>query len=119
MYKDGGSEVQSFFIPIDQRIYVLEEIDAIGNIVKQRQNTNAGNDKPESLNDEVTLAEILTVLDGTMEVPGRIIIMTSNHPETLDRALVRPGRIDVHVHFGFSKCEKIRGLGFRVSIVRT
>ena len=32
---------------------------------------------------QLTLAEILTVLDGTLETPGRIVIMTSNHPEVL------------------------------------
>jgi DNA replication protein DnaC len=104
VYKDTSlSELQSYFIPVDQRIYVLEEIDAIGDIVKQRTN----DDTKSSVNDELTLMEILTVLDGTMEIPGRIVIMTSNHPEVLDSALIRPGRIDVKVHFGYSKKELI------------
>jgi hypothetical protein len=98
---------QPYFIPIEQRLYVLEEIDAIGDIVKQRrpaEETAAAADAAAAaqlspIHDELTLAEILTVLDGTMEVPGRIIVMTSNHPEVLDQALVRPGRIDVQVHF--------------------
>lgn len=109
VFKDSSiSDVQSYFIPTDQRIYVLEEVDAIGDIVKQR--TNVVNNSKKSLNDELTLMEILTVLDGTMEIPGRIIIMTSNHPDVLDKALIRPGRIDVQVQFGYAKRELIAEL---------
>jgi hypothetical protein len=56
----------------------------------------------ESLPDELTLGEILHVLDGSMETPGRIVIMTSNYPERLDSALVRPGRVDLTVRFGLA-----------------
>lgn len=97
VYTDATmAEVHSYLIPIDQRIYVLEEIDAVSDIVKQRR---PGVAQVQSVPDELTLGEILTVLDGTMESPGRIVIMTSNHPETLDAALIRPGRIDVAVNF--------------------
>ncbi len=98
---------QSYYIPIDQRIYVLEEIDAIGDVVKQRGCSDDANKPRPPIHDELTLAEILTVLDGTMEIPGRIVVMTSNHPEVLDAALIRPGRIDVHVNFGYAKRELI------------
>jgi AAA+ superfamily predicted ATPase len=99
VYTDSTmSSSQTYFIPIEQRLYVLEEIDAIGDVVKQRKPEDMERNA-QTINDELTLAEILTVLDGTMEVPGRIVIMTSNHPEVLDKALVRPGRIDVQVHF--------------------
>jgi ATPase family associated with various cellular activities (AAA) len=98
-------ETQSYFIPIEQRLYVLEEIDAIGDIVKQRKE----DDTPKTtVNDELTLMEILTVLDGTMEIPGRIVIMTSNHPEVLDKALIRPGRIDLKVNFTYATKELIK-----------
>lgn len=90
------SEVQTLTIPIDQRLYVLEEIDAIGDIVKQR---HEGMEKRDPIPDELTLAEILTALDGTVESPGRMLVMTSNHPEMLDAALIRPGRIDVSLVF--------------------
>jgi AAA+ superfamily predicted ATPase len=90
-------------IPIENRIFVLEEIDAIGNIVQQR----VPGQQVDTVPDELTLAEILTVLDGTLEAPGRIVIMTSNHPEVLDEALIRPGRIDVSVKFGYASRELI------------
>lgn len=48
---------------------------------------------------KVDLSFLLNLLDGVLEMPGRIIIMTSNHPEILDDALVRPGRIDVIAKF--------------------
>ena len=107
VYKDSSvSETQSYFIPTNQRIYVLEELDAIGDIVKQRTQEKIDSPKPP-INDELTLMEILTVLDGTMEIPGRIVIMTTNHPEVLDKALIRPGRIDIQTYFGYSKRELI------------
>jgi hypothetical protein len=97
---------QSYFIPIQQRLYVLEEIDAIGDIVKQRKPPSgaggSGETESTAVNDELTLGEILTVLDGTMEVPGRMIVMTTNHPEVLDDALIRPGRIDVQAAFTYA-----------------
>ena len=46
---------------------------------------------------DVTLADLLNILDGILECPGRIVIMTTNHPERLDPALIRPGRIDLTV----------------------
>jgi SpoVK/Ycf46/Vps4 family AAA+-type ATPase len=42
------------------------------------------------------------LLDGTLEANGRILIITTNFPERIDRALIRPGRIDMIVHF--KKC---------------
>lgn len=48
---------------------------------------------------QLTLAILLNVLDGILETPGRILIMTTNHPERLDPALTRPGRIDLKVRF--------------------
>lgn len=105
VYTDSSmSQFQILTIPLEHRIYVLEEIDAISDIVKQRVDGEVRN---EPVPDELTLGEILTVLDGTLEVPGRMVIMTSNRPETLDKALVRPGRIDVAVKFGCARSNLI------------
>jgi SpoVK/Ycf46/Vps4 family AAA+-type ATPase len=102
VYMDNSmSEINTYFIPIEQRLYVLEELDAISDIVKQRTNTDTlFNDNNSCFKtDELTLMEILTILDGTIEIPGRIIIMTTNHPDILDKALIRPGRVDIQVNF--------------------
>src|SRR6478609_888646 len=47
--------------------------------------------------ERVTLADFLELLDGIVEMDGRIIIMTTNQREKMDSALVRPGRIDLDV----------------------
>mmetsp|Transcript_3473 Transcript_3473/g.7584 ORF Transcript_3473/g.7584 Transcript_3473/m.7584 type:complete len:572 (+) Transcript_3473:248-1963(+) len=50
--------------------------------------------------DELSLAGILNVLDGVVDTPNRIVIMTTNHPEKLDPALIRPGRINKKIYMG-------------------
>merc|ERR1719321_1749331 len=47
--------------------------------------------------DRLDLSGILNVLDGVVDTPDRILVMTTNHPERLDPALVRPGRVDVRL----------------------
>ncbi|CAM9590415.1 unnamed protein product [Chrysoparadoxa australica] len=51
--------------------------------------------------DKMDLAGLLNVLDGVVDSPGRIIIMTSNYPDRLDAALVRPGRVDKKIYLGY------------------
>ncbi|KAF2636013.1 P-loop containing nucleoside triphosphate hydrolase protein [Massarina eburnea CBS 473.64] len=48
----------------------------------------------------VTLSGLLNAIDGNASAEGRLLIMTSNSPHTLDEALTRPGRIDKKVYFG-------------------
>ena len=43
-------------------------------------------------------AGLLNVLDGVVDCPNRIVVLTTNHPEKLDPALIRPGRINKKVH---------------------
>ena len=50
-------------------------------------------------NDELTLSYLLNIIDGILEQPGRILIMTTNRPDYLDDALKRPGRIDLQIEF--------------------
>ncbi|KIW02789.1 uncharacterized protein PV09_05850 [Verruconis gallopava] len=45
----------------------------------------------------ITLSGLLNALDGASASEGRIVIMTSNSPEVLDSALIRPGRVDKHI----------------------
>ena len=54
--------------------------------------------KPSGKSD-LTLGDLLDILDGIIEMPGRMIVMTSNHPERLDEALMRPGRVDIKIEF--------------------
>lgn len=47
----------------------------------------------------ITLSTLLNVVDGTAAKEGRILVMTTNTPESLDKALIRPGRVDKQVLF--------------------
>lgn len=49
--------------------------------------------------DSLDLAFILNTLDGIQEYPNRMVIFTANHPERIEPALLRPGRIDYVVDF--------------------
>jgi SpoVK/Ycf46/Vps4 family AAA+-type ATPase len=51
--------------------------------------------------DKLDLSGLLNVLDGVVDCPNRILIMTTNHPEKLDPALIRPGRIDKIIYLGY------------------
>lgn len=63
----------------------------------------ANNNKDNKPSDKLTLSCILNAIDGVCESKGRILIITTNFPEKLDSALVRPGRIDQKIHF--TKCD--------------
>jgi hypothetical protein len=125
----GQSE--KYFIPLDQRVYVLEDIDCQSDLVMERSlknkvaenihkeespkpdfqvniETNPGRKTSEKEQpllhnaEKIDLSFLLNLLDGVLENPGRIVIMTSNFPKLLDHALIRPGRIDVIADF--KKC---------------
>lgn len=53
--------------------------------------------------DPLTLSGILNVIDGVIDCPQRILIITTNHPEKLDPALIRPGRINMKIYLGYTK----------------
>lgn len=63
------------------------------NIVQQRDENR--NEKQLSHDEDLNLSCILNTTDEVLEQPGRILIITSNHPSVIDKALLRPGRIDM------------------------
>lgn len=111
----------------DDSIFVFEEIDCgpwkdiiiDRNIKKNMQCTESNDnltidimkmvvDKIDNHSDEkdnktekveLTLSELLEVLDGIVDMDERVIIFTTNHKEMLDPALLRPGRIDHIIEF--------------------
>jgi ATP-dependent Zn protease len=106
------NQTDKYIIPLDKRIYVLEDIDCQSDIVMERslketiQDNNKYDVKIEKNkhniikeSEKIDLSFLLNLLDGILEIPGRIVIMTSNFPEKLDHALVRPGRIDIISNF--------------------
>jgi len=90
---------EPYCIPLDQRIYVLEDIDCQSDLVLQRSESTGLNKSGEGDVHKIDLSFLLNLLDGVLEMPGRIVIMTSNFPDLLDTALVRPGRIDIIAKF--------------------
>jgi ATP-dependent 26S proteasome regulatory subunit len=81
-------------------IIVLEDIDAMTNIVANRSgqmdisNKTNTNDLVDSDEDTITLEYLLNLLDGTLTFNDSVVIITTNHLEKLDPAIYRPGRID-------------------------
>ncbi|KAK4204238.1 BCS1 N terminal-domain-containing protein [Triangularia verruculosa] len=47
----------------------------------------------------ISLSGLLNAIDGVASHEGRVLIMTTNKPETLDEALIRPGRVDLQIAF--------------------
>ena len=58
--------------------------------------------------DPVTLSHFLNILDGLLEMPGREVIFCTNHPDKLDEALIRPGRVDIKLEMKLAS-QKIIG----------
>lgn len=161
-----NGRTETFNIPINERIYVIEDIDCLTDIFNEREtkdkdvnnfvksdvltshkhvennfavpqsytefssetqyyatidNNNIISDiernvtpkkfmqdnKHKPSGEELNLSFMLNILDGILETPGRILIVTSNHPEKLDKAFIRPGRIDVNLEVGYCDEEMI------------
>ncbi len=140
----SNERLGEFDIPLDRRLYIFEDIDCMGNLVKDRDlieqeknrqkkalnnlvntslkkkskdnESDSGSDsdgfdistigpKVSNYKDKKnSLSRLLNILDGIIETPGRIIIMTTNKKDILDKALIRPGRIDIQINF--TKCSK-------------
>lgn len=86
----GAAKVRDLFKQASEKapcIIFIDEIDAIG---KRRDNTlGGGNDEREQ-----TLNQLLTEMDGFDARKGVVILAATNRPDSLDKALLRPGRFD-------------------------
>ena len=88
----GAAKVRDLFRQAGEKapcIIFIDEIDAIG---KSRDGNWGGNDEREQ-----TLNQLLTEMDGFDGRKGVVILAATNRPETLDKALLRPGRFDRRV----------------------
>jgi hypothetical protein len=56
---------------------------------------------------EFTLDQILNCWDGMLASEGRILFITTNHPEKIDSVLLRPGRIDIREEIGYVEQESL------------
>ena len=114
----GAAKVRDLFRQANEKapcIIFIDEIDAIG---KRRDTGLGGNDEREQ-----TLNQLLTEMDGFDGRKGVVILAATNRPESLDKALLRPGRFDrriqmelpdlegrkaiISVHLKKVKCDKV------------
>jgi chaperone BCS1 len=79
-----------------QCVILLEDVDAAG---AARTDDGERAEKKGGSKSGVTLSGLLNALDGVTSQEGRVLIMTTNHIEHLDDALIRPGRVDRKVFF--------------------
>ena len=85
----GAAKVRDLFKQANEKapcIIFIDEIDAIG---KRRDTALGGNDEREQ-----TLNQLLTEMDGFDGRKGVVILAATNRPDSLDKALLRPGRFD-------------------------
>ncbi|TWU75054.1 hypothetical protein ED733_006530 [Metarhizium rileyi] len=105
--------LNSLFYELPTRcIVLLEDIDSaglthtreypVGPPVVASPNIMRPSMPPQPAGGRVSLSGLLNILDGVASQEGRILIMTTNYIEKLDRALIRPGRIDMVVPFGLA-----------------
>jgi len=89
-------------------IILLEDIDAI---FQGREAVNKKDyDGEDWTRSGPSFSGLLNALDGVRSQEGRILIMTTNHKEKLDPALLRPGRADLQIELGNAKRCQLIGL---------
>lgn len=79
-------------------LLLLEDIDCV--FVDRKKTKDSGEGR-------VTFSGLLNALDGAIAREGRVLFITTNHVEKLDDALVRPGRVDHKIEFGYATVEQI------------
>ncbi|HEX3023019.1 MAG TPA: ATP-dependent metallopeptidase FtsH/Yme1/Tma family protein, partial [Lachnospiraceae bacterium] len=92
----GASRIRNLFKMAkksEKAVIFIDEIDAIGK--KRARNANASNDERDQ-----TLNALLTEMSGFYENSGIVVIGATNRLDTLDEALLRPGRFDRQIEIG-------------------
>ncbi len=92
----GASRIRNLFNKAkknEKAVIFIDEIDAIGK--KRARNSTASNDERDQ-----TLNALLTEMSGFHDNQGIIVIGATNRLDTLDEALLRPGRFDRHIEIG-------------------
>ncbi|KLJ10457.1 hypothetical protein EMPG_14172 [Blastomyces silverae] len=122
----------SLFSSLPTRCMVLlEDIDTAGLITNKRAADNNDNNAPapveatpeysvkraksrksskEQPRPGISLSGLLNTIDGIASSEGRILIMTTNHIKNLDPALLRPGRVDITIHFEYATTNTLQDL---------
>jgi chaperone BCS1 len=85
-------------------LIALEDIDCVEAATSRSSKSNEG----------LTMADLLNAIDGIGASEDRVLFMTSNHPERLDPALTRAGRVDRKFFIDYARDEELRTFHSRV-----
>lgn len=91
LHDDDGLIAAVSQVP-SQSVLLIEDIDATGAAAVREPDADTSKEK-------LSLSALLNCIDGPIAREGRILIMTSNHPERIDPALTRKGRVDMTFEF--------------------
>ncbi len=114
--------VRLFQAMSDPCMVLLEDIDATS-IVRGRTSTISGKKRESSImeinpgpevDQGISLSGLLNAVDGVASAEGVVLIMSTNHPEKLDDALIRDGRVDLKIEFTLPRKEELRRLFIRM-----
>ncbi|KAM3742158.1 hypothetical protein ACB098_07G049800 [Castanea mollissima] len=97
IYSD--SELRRILLSTSNRsILVIEDIDCSAELEDRGEEDNSRNSSSK-----FTLSGLLNIIDGLWSSCGdeRIVVFTTNHKDRLDPALLRPGRMDMHLHMSY------------------
>jgi len=104
-----------------QCVVLLEDIDTAGLthardkpeeppklLIPMVPDTTTNTPMQNNNNSRISLSALLNIIDGVAATEGRILIMTTNHLDKLDDALIRPGRVDMTVKFDLANSQMIK-----------
>jgi mitochondrial chaperone BCS1 len=124
----------SLFRDLPRRcIVLLEDIDSAGLAAKRTEESKSEKSKEKdenttqeepadgtptppspadnsAVNKALSLSGFLNIIDGVASNEGHILVLTTNHMERLDPALLRPGRVDMVIRFGLADASMIKGI---------
>ncbi|GJN11607.1 hypothetical protein PR202_ga29808 [Eleusine coracana subsp. coracana] len=116
----GNSYLQKLLSRIsDKSILVIEDIDCCFSAASRendKDQTGGGDDgsspAPGNMKQKITLSGLLNFIDGLWSTSGeeRIVIFTTNYKDRLDPALLRAGRMDMHIYMGYCGWEAFKTL---------
>ncbi|KAL6335654.1 hypothetical protein AAG906_030792 [Vitis piasezkii] len=114
----NNSDLKLLLLAMSSRsILVMEHVDCMFNILQSQEEDCSWAPRKN----QVTLSGLLNFIDGVWSFcgdQGRIIIITTNHRDKLDPALLRPGRMDMHIHMSYCTVSAFKQLAFNCLGVR-
>ncbi|KAI8986429.1 P-loop containing nucleoside triphosphate hydrolase protein [Pilobolus umbonatus] len=109
-YIDSDPELVQAFVTIPSNsIIVFEDIDTMSPSIQSRSSLNEQDDYHTDKY-KFSLGTFLSILDGHTLEDGILFVMTTNHPERIDPAIIRPGRMDLHLQMTYSTHHQMEGI---------